>query len=94
MAEKQKTIGKPVTLKGKGLHSGIDVEITLKPAPENHGFVFQRTDLPDKPLIRALAENVTDTSRGTTLEENGSKVATIEHCLAACAGMELDNILD
>ncbi len=93
MAEKQKTIGKPVTLKGKGLHSGIDVEITLKPAPENHGFVFQRTDLPDKPLIRALAENVTDTSRGTTLEENGSKVATIEHCLAACAGMELDNIL-
>ncbi len=93
MAEKQKTIGRPVTLKGKGLHSGIDVEITLKPAPVNHGFVFQRTDQPNKPLIRALAENVTDTSRGTTLEENGSKVATIEHCLAACAGMELDNIL-
>ncbi len=93
MAEKQKTIGKAISLKGKGLHSGIDVEITLNPAPVNHGFVFQRTDLPGKPLIRALAENVTETSRGTTLEENGASVATIEHCLAACAGMELDNVL-
>lgn len=93
MAEKQKTLKKAVTLKGKGLHTGIEVEITLNPAPENHGFVFQRTDLPDKPLIKALAENVTETSRGTTLEQNGGSVATIEHCLAACTGMELDNIL-
>ncbi len=93
MADKQKTIRKPVTLKGKGLHSGIEVEITFNPAPAGHGFVFQRTDLPGKPTIKALAENVTETSRGTTLEENGASVATIEHCLAACAGMELDNIL-
>ena len=93
MAEKQKTIKNEVALRGKGLHSGIDVVITLKPAPENHGFVFKRIDLPNQPTIRALAENVTDTSRGTTLEENNAKVATIEHCLAACTGMELDNVL-
>jgi UDP-3-O-[3-hydroxymyristoyl] N-acetylglucosamine deacetylase/3-hydroxyacyl-[acyl-carrier-protein] dehydratase len=93
MAEKQRTILKPVSLKGKGLHSGIDVEITFKPAPPNHGFVFKRIDLEGQPVIRALAENVTDASRGTTLEENNAKVMTIEHCLAACAGLELDNIL-
>lgn len=93
MADKQRTIAKPVSLKGPGLHTGIDVEITLKPAPVDHGYIFMRTDLPGNPLIRALAENVTETSRGTTLEENGAKVSTIEHCLAACAGMELDNIL-
>lgn len=93
MAEKQKTILKPVTLTGKGLHSGVDVAVTLNPAPANHGFIFRRTDLPGFPQIRALAENVTDTSRGTTLEENGGKVQTIEHILAACVGMELDNVL-
>jgi len=93
MAERQRTIRKPITLKGKGLHSGVDVELTFNPAPVNHGFVFRRTDLLDQPLIRALAENVADTSRGTALEENGAKVMTIEHCLAACVGMELDNIL-
>lgn len=93
MAEKQKTIKKEFTLRGKGLHTGVDVQISLKPAPENHGFIFKRVDLPNQPTIRALAENVTDTSRGTTLEENNAKVSTIEHCLAACTGMELDNIL-
>jgi UDP-3-O-[3-hydroxymyristoyl] N-acetylglucosamine deacetylase/3-hydroxyacyl-[acyl-carrier-protein] dehydratase len=93
MADKQKTIAKPVSLKGKGLHTGLMVEITLKPAPVGQGYVFMRTDLEGNPTIRALAENVTETSRGTTLEENGAKVSTIEHCLAACAGMELDNVL-
>ncbi len=93
MADKQKTIKKSITLTGKGLHSGIDVSISLHPAPVNHGFVFKRTDLPGQPLIRALAENVTDTSRGTTLEEEGAKVQTIEHVLASCVGMEIDNIL-
>jgi len=93
MADKQKTIRKAVSVKGNGLHSGVDVELTFNPAPANHGFVFQRTDLPGQPLVRALAENVTETSRGTTLEENGGKVMTIEHCLAACVGMEIDNLL-
>jgi UDP-3-O-[3-hydroxymyristoyl] N-acetylglucosamine deacetylase/3-hydroxyacyl-[acyl-carrier-protein] dehydratase len=93
MSDKQKTIRKAVTVKGKGLHSGVEVQLTLNPAPANHGFVFQRTDLPNQPLIRALAEYVTETSRGTTLEENGGKVMTVEHCLAACVGMEIDNLL-
>ena len=93
MADKQKTIKKPVHLIGKGLHSGIDVEISFHPAPSDHGFVFVRTDLPEKPIIHALAENVVDTSRGTTLEENGVKVATIEHVLASFTGLGIDNAL-
>lgn len=93
MSEKQKTIKKAVSLSGKGLHTGVNVQVTLNPAPENHGFIFKRVDLPGQPTIRAVAENVTDTARGTTLEENGAKVATIEHVLAACTGMGMDNVL-
>jgi len=93
MADKQKTISAPVTLKGKGLHSGVDVEITFKPAPKDHGYTFVRVDLPDHPVIHARAENVVDTSRGTTLEENGVRVATIEHVLAAFNGLQIDNAL-
>ncbi|UCG28592.1 MAG: bifunctional UDP-3-O-[3-hydroxymyristoyl] N-acetylglucosamine deacetylase/3-hydroxyacyl-ACP dehydratase [Bacteroidales bacterium] len=91
MAEIQRTIGKPVTLSGKGLHTGVDVKVTFKPAPENHGYKFCRTDLPEKPIINATADNVVDTSRGTTLEENGIRVATIEHVLAAFYGLQVDN---
>lgn len=93
MDAKQKTLKTETSLTGKGLHSGIDVQITFKPAPANHGFKFIRTDLAGAPEIRALAENVVDTSRGTTLEENGNKVATIEHVLAAFVGLEIDNVL-
>ncbi|MCF8225091.1 MAG: bifunctional UDP-3-O-[3-hydroxymyristoyl] N-acetylglucosamine deacetylase/3-hydroxyacyl-ACP dehydratase [Bacteroidales bacterium] len=93
MAEKQRTIQSPITFKGKGLHTGIEVKLTIKPAPENHGYIFKRTDLPEQPVITALAENVVDTSRGTTIEENGAKVATVEHVLSALAGMRLDNAL-
>jgi UDP-3-O-[3-hydroxymyristoyl] N-acetylglucosamine deacetylase / 3-hydroxyacyl-[acyl-carrier-protein] dehydratase len=93
MPQKQKTISKPVTLTGRGLHSGLNVEMTILPAPENHGIVFKRVDLPDKPLIHALVDFVTDTSRGTTLEENGNKVATIEHTLAGITGLGIDNAL-
>jgi UDP-3-O-[3-hydroxymyristoyl] N-acetylglucosamine deacetylase/3-hydroxyacyl-[acyl-carrier-protein] dehydratase len=93
MSHKQKTIKKPVSLTGRGLHSGIDVQITFKPAPENHGFKFVRTDIEDSPVINALAENVVDTSRGTTLEQNGVRIATIEHVLAAFSGLEIDNAL-
>ena len=89
----QRTLAREVTLKGKGLHSGIDVTVTFKPAPVDHGYKFCRVDLPDKPVIRAVAENVTDTTRGTTLQENGASVATIEHVLASCYGMNLDNVL-
>ena len=93
MADKQKTIEKPVSLSGMGLHSGVEVIITFKPAAENHGFKFVRTDLPENPIIRALADNVVDATRGTTLEENGVRVATVEHVLAAFFGLEIDNAL-
>lgn len=89
----QRTLAGEVSLKGKGLHSGLDVNISFKPAPVGHGYKFCRVDLPDKPVIRALADNVTDTTRGTTLEENGASVATIEHVLASFYGMNLDNVL-
>lgn len=93
MTEKQRTLAREISLTGKGLHSGIDVTITFKPAPANHGYKFCRVDLPGKPIINAIAENVTDTSRGTTLVENGGSVATIEHVLAAFHGKRVDNAL-
>ena len=93
MSEKQRTILKEISLTGKGLHTGIDVTITFKPAPANHGYKFCRTDLPEKPVIDAIAEHVTETSRGTTLSHNGASVATIEHVLAAFNGMCVDNAI-
>ncbi len=93
IARQQQTIGKPVSVTGKGLHTGLPVTLTFHPAPVNHGYVFCRVDLESKPLIHALAEFVTDTSRGTTLVENGAKVSTIEHVLAALTGMSVDNAL-
>jgi UDP-3-O-[3-hydroxymyristoyl] N-acetylglucosamine deacetylase / 3-hydroxyacyl-[acyl-carrier-protein] dehydratase len=93
MSEKQKTLAKEVTLRGKGLHSGVDVNITFKPAPANHGYKFCRVDLPGKPMIDAIADNVTDTSRGTTLVQGEASVATIEHVLAAFAGLKIDNAI-
>jgi UDP-3-O-[3-hydroxymyristoyl] N-acetylglucosamine deacetylase/3-hydroxyacyl-[acyl-carrier-protein] dehydratase len=93
MAQKQRTIQKAVTLNGKGLHTGAPTCMTMKPAPAYHGVIFQRVDLPEKPLIRALAEYVVDTSRGTTLEENGARIYTVEHVLAALTGFGIDNLL-
>jgi UDP-3-O-[3-hydroxymyristoyl] N-acetylglucosamine deacetylase / 3-hydroxyacyl-[acyl-carrier-protein] dehydratase len=93
MSEKQRTLAKEISLTGKGLHTGIAVTITFKPAPANHGYKFCRVDLPGKPLIDALAEHVTDTSRGTTLMQNNASVSTIEHVLAAFHGMRVDNVL-
>lgn len=93
MAEKQKTIIKDITLKGRGLHSGQEVILTLKPADPDSGYTFQRVDLENGPTIRALAENVVCTKRGTTIEENGAQVMTIEHLCAALYGMGIDNTL-
>lgn len=93
MSDKQRTLAKEVSLNGKGLHSGIDVKVTFKPAPANHGYKFVRTDLPGSPVIDAIADNVTETSRGTTLVQGEASVATIEHVLAAFAGMRVDNAL-
>lgn len=93
MSDKQRTIVNPVRLSGRGLHTGYEVEIQFKPAPVDHGFKFQRTDLKERPIIKAHVDNVVDTSRGTTLEENGVRVHTIEHVMAALGGLGLDNLL-
>ena len=93
MSEKQRTLVNEISLSGKGLHTGISVTIKFKPAPVNHGYKFCRVDLPGKPVIDALAEYVTDTSRGTTLVQNNASVSTIEHVLAAFHGLRVDNVL-
>ncbi len=93
MVEKQTTIQKPVSLKGTGLHTGVEVTLTLNPAPENHGFKFKRIDLEDQPIIEALADNVSFTERGTVLQKGDAKVSTIEHCLGALRGLGVDNCL-
>ncbi len=93
MSEKQKTLKEAVTITGAGLHTGREVTLTFRPAPENHGFKFRRTDLPDQPVIDADADLVTDTSRGTTIEQKGVRISTIEHALAALTGMDLDNVM-
>jgi UDP-3-O-[3-hydroxymyristoyl] N-acetylglucosamine deacetylase/3-hydroxyacyl-[acyl-carrier-protein] dehydratase len=90
---KQTTIKKPVSIEGIGLHTGLRSKITFKPAPPNHGFKFVRTDLPDRPVIEADVDLVSETARGTTLSKNGVKVSTTEHALAALAGLEIDNVL-
>ncbi len=93
MSRKQQTIQKEISLSGVGLHTGKEVQLTFKPAPENHGFAFVRTDLEGKPVIEAKADYVTDTQRGTNLEKNGVVINTSEHVLAAVVGLGIDNIL-
>src|SRR6185436_9778949 len=91
--DKQHTLAAAVSISGTGLHTGINVDMTLKPANPGFGYQFQRLDLPGHPVIKADCDLVTDTSRGTTLEENGVKVSTIEHVLAALTGLGVDNCL-
>ncbi len=89
----QQTLAAPIQFEGVGIHTGKSVAITLQPAPENHGIVFCRTDLPNQPLIPADADLVADTTRSTTLQKNEAKVSTIEHLLAALTGSGIDNVL-
>jgi len=93
MTEKQRTIAKPVSLKGNGLHSGVEVEVIINPAPENHGYQFKRTDVEGTPIIRALAEYVKITERSTTIVDKGASITTVEHLLAALYGLGVDNAL-
>lgn len=90
---KQTTLKGPVTLSGVGLHTGAVVNMTLQPAAENHGYKFKRLDIEGQPIVDADVDNVVDTSRGTTIEQNGARVYTVEHILAALAGLEIDNVL-
>ena len=91
--QKQKTLAASFSLKGKGLHTGLDIDITFNPAPENHGYKIKRTDLEGQPVIDALAEHVVATQRGTVLKKNDVQVSTIEHAMAALYALEIDNCL-
>ncbi len=93
MNNKQSTIAKAVSIAGVGIHTGATVNMTFHPAAVNHGYIFQRIDLPEAPLVPALVENVVETSRGTTLAVNDAKVYTVEHVLAALTGLQIDNVL-
>jgi UDP-3-O-[3-hydroxymyristoyl] N-acetylglucosamine deacetylase/3-hydroxyacyl-[acyl-carrier-protein] dehydratase len=89
----QTTIKKEVSLHGVGLHTGESVTLIFKPAPVNNGFTFKRVDLEGQPVIPAVADLVTATDRGTSLEKNGVVIQTSEHVLAACVGLGLDNVV-
>ena len=89
----QQTVKSPVSLHGVGLHTGSHVTITMKPANPGYGIRFQRIDLPEQPVVKADADLVVDTSRGTTLEYNGARVSTVEHVLSALVGLQIDNVL-
>jgi len=89
----QKTLAQPVSFSGIGLHSGRRVEVTLYPAAANQGLRFVRTDLPGRPQIRAHYSRVVDTTRATSLGENGTTLATVEHLLAALGGLGVDNAM-
>jgi UDP-3-O-[3-hydroxymyristoyl] N-acetylglucosamine deacetylase / 3-hydroxyacyl-[acyl-carrier-protein] dehydratase len=93
MADKQKTLKDVVKLTGIGLHTGEKVNMEICPAPDNHGYKFQRVDVEGEPVIKADVDLVVATDRGTTLEQNGVRVYTTEHVLAALYGMEIDNAL-
>ncbi len=93
MSEKQRTIKAPVSISGVGLHTGNEVAITFKPAPENYGYKFRRTDLNTGTLVDVDVDHVVDTSRGTSIEQDGVRIDTVEHVLAALAGLQIDNAL-
>jgi UDP-3-O-[3-hydroxymyristoyl] N-acetylglucosamine deacetylase/3-hydroxyacyl-[acyl-carrier-protein] dehydratase len=93
MADKQKTIKSSVTLSGVGLHTGAKVDITFLPAEAGKGIIFRRSDLEGQPEVPADVDYVVETARGTTLQHNEAKVATVEHALAAAAGLSIDNLV-
>ena len=91
MSLKQQTLKAPISFSGKGLHTGVQVTMTVKPAPADTGIVFRRIDLEGSPAIPALCDYVVDTSRGTTIELNGARVATIEHIMSALWTLGMEN---
>jgi len=93
MYEKQHTLKSEVSFEGVGLHTGEISRIIFKPDPENHGFVYKRMDLADQPLVPANIDYVTEQERGTTLGIGDAKIHTVEHSLAALAGLQIDNVL-
>lgn len=89
----QRTLKKSVSLSGIGLHSGRKVNLTINPAPANHGVKFKRIDLPDAPNINAHFNMIVDTSLATVIGYSGFIVSTIEHLMAAFSGLSIDNAL-
>ncbi len=89
----QHTITETLSISGVGIHTGQSVTMTLKPAEPNTGINFKRTDLPGMPMVKADVDNVVETNRSTAIEQNGARVGTIEHLMAALVGMQIDNIL-
>lgn len=91
--QKQNTLAASFSLQGKGLHTGLDIQITFNPAPENHGYKIKRIDLPEQPIIDAVAENVVSTQRGTVVGKKEVMIGTIEHAMAALYAADVDNCL-
>ena len=91
MSQKQQTLNGPLSFQGKGLHTGLNVQMTFLPAEAGSGIRFRRTDLEGAPEVEALADYVVDTSRGTTIERKGVRVSTIEHVMAALWSCGVDN---
>lgn len=90
---RQRTVARSVKCTGLGVHSGKTVNMTIRPAPANHGIKFVRTDLPGSPEIPAHFNRVVDTSLATVIGYNGCIVSTIEHLMASFAGLSIDNAL-
>lgn len=93
MSDKQRTLAKAISFSGKGLHTGETVTMRVCPAEADRGIVFRRVDLKDAPEVAALAHNVCDTSRGTTIKDGKAKVSTIEHIVSALWTLGVDNAL-
>jgi UDP-3-O-[3-hydroxymyristoyl] N-acetylglucosamine deacetylase/3-hydroxyacyl-[acyl-carrier-protein] dehydratase len=93
MKKLQRTIEKLVSYTGVGLHTGNHTTITFRPAPVDHGITFVRTDLENSPEIPADIDHVVDITRGTSLGVGDVRLWTVEHVLAALAGLELDNLV-
>lgn len=93
MLVQQRTIQRPISLTGVGLHTGVTTTMTFRPAPENYGIRFRRVDLGGAPEIPALVDLVVDVARGTTISVGEAKVHTVEHVLAAIVGLQIDNII-
>ena len=88
---KQRTIKESFSLSGKGLHTGLNLTVEFCPAPENYGYKIQRVDVEGAPIIEALAENVTETQRGTVLSNGTERVSTVEHGFSALYALGIDN---
>jgi UDP-3-O-[3-hydroxymyristoyl] N-acetylglucosamine deacetylase / 3-hydroxyacyl-[acyl-carrier-protein] dehydratase len=90
---KQRTLAREVSIKGSGMHTGEPVNLTMKPAPVDHGIVFKRIDLHGSPELKPRIDLVGDLVRATTIQAGHAKIHTVEHVLSALQGCGIDNVL-